>query len=273
MRIDMHIHTTASDGQFTPEEVVEKCRDKRLALMAITDHDTILGIEAGKRHAAELGVRFISGIEISTQDVEEVHILGYGIDPGNEALQKSCGEYARSRSERGDRICDYLKKKRVCIDLQEVKEIAGAGSLGRPHFAEWLVRHGYVRNKQAAFVKYLDTDEFHAETDRKLPIIKEAIDLIHGAGGLAVMAHPGLLKMPASEQEAFIERLAAEGLDGVECYYGKHTGKQTCFYLDIVRRLGLKTSCGSDFHGELVKPGVRLGMKFPDENAGDLIIN
>lgn len=271
MKLDMHIHTTASDGQHTPSEVVMMAKEIGLEKMSITDHDTVLGIKEGRQQAAVSQIAFIPGIEISTHLDEEIHILGYFIDEDNEELRAACQSYLEGRLNRGNRIADYLRTKGIEVDLDVVKSYAGSGSLGRPHFARFLKERGAVTSVKVAFDRYLETPEFHAYVNWKRPTPQDAIALIHGAGGKAVLAHPGLLKMNQDRQKLLIQDLVGAGLDGLEAYYDLHTGKQIRFYLSEADKYGLKISCGSDFHGKLVKPKVKMGMSFPDEKRSLLI--
>lgn len=266
LHLDLHIHTTASDGQYAPAEIINLAKSAQLAMVAVTDHDTVDGISEAKRQAAILGINFVPGVEISTQGTEEIHILGYRIDETTPKLINCCREYNKSRLERGKRICSFLERQGLNVPLQEVRLLAGSGSLGRPHFAAWLQEHGYVSSKQEAFQKYLDTPEFHANTDRIKPTPQEAIKLIHQSGGIASLAHPGLLKMTLERQGQLISQLKAVGLDAVECFYSKHSDLQTERYLSFVEKFNLNISCGSDFHGEQIKPDVLLGMEFDMEN-------
>lgn len=270
--LDLHIHTTASDGQYTPPEIINQAKTRNLVLVAITDHDTIDGIPEAKRQAAILGVNFIPGVEISTQDEEEIHILGYGIDETSSELKECCRRYTRSRLERGQRICDFFKRRGIFMKMEEVARIVGDGSMGRPHFAAWLQENGYVLSRREAFEKYLDTPEFHAETDRMKPTPEEAVRMIRQAGGKTVLAHPGLLKMPVQKQEYLISKLKPLGLDGVECFYSKHNREQTKHYLDLAEQYDMEISCGSDFHGEKIKPDVNLGMEFDRGKYGKKFI-
>lgn len=263
--LDLHIHTTASDGQYTPSQIINRAKSANLAMSAVTDHDTVEGIPEAKQQAKILGVNFIPGVEISTQEEEEIHILGYGIDEIFPELVERCREYTWSRLDRGKRICDFFVRRGILMQLEEVAQIAGSGSMGRPHFAAWLQAHGYVSTRNEAFQKYLDTPEFHVETDRIKPTPQEAVELIQRSGGKAVLAHPGLLKMSARRQKTLIRGLKAAGLDGVECFYSKHTREQTEHYLSLADKYDLKITCGSDFHGEKVKPDVKLGMEFDTE--------
>lgn len=271
MRIDFHTHSTASDGQYTPSQLVEMAKEKELEKFAITDHDTVEGIKEAREKALELGVDFVAGIEISTHKGEEIHILGLGIDENNPKLVEECSRYKNDRIGRGERICNYLTEKGIPVNLEDVQRVAGEGSLGRPHFAQILQERGVVRTRQEAFDRYLNTAEFHRKTDRVKPTPAEAIALIHEAGGKAVLAHPGLLKMGKRWQESLIHELVEAGLDGIEVFYYKHTYMQTKFYKKLAIEWGLKFSCGSDYHGDKVKSNVPFGMEIDEEWRGKII--
>lgn len=258
--IDLHTHTIYSDGELTPYELMDKAKSIGCTLIAITDHDTVAGIAEGRKAASELGIQFVSGIEISTQEQEEVHILGYGIDETNEELYRCCQEFADSRAKRAELICEFFARRGIVIPLEEIRNIAGGEVIGRPHFAAYLEEHGYVTSRKEAFSRYLNSYAFHAEVTRQKPTPEEAIALIHQAGGKAVLAHPGLLKKNSTEVDIFIAKLKLAGLDGIECVYGKHSPAQTEKFLALSNKYKLKTGCGSDFHGERVKPDVLLGM-------------
>ena len=260
--IDLHTHTTASDGQYTPSELVDIAANNGLRILAITDHDTVGGLQEGFERAGKYHIRFINGIEISTQYTDEIHILGYGVNQNNELLLKACDKFKKERNGRGKRIVDFLSSKGILINLDIVKEYAGVGNLGRPHFARYLIEYGYVADRQEAFLKYLDTPEFVEATDRKKPSCIEAIDLIHRAGGKAVLAHPGIYKMNEEKLEKLVGCLVEAGLNGIECFYSRHSPQQTALFLEWIKKYNLITSCGSDFHGEKVKPEVKIGMNF-----------
>lgn len=270
--IDLHTHTTASDGQHTPREVVRLAAEKGISLLAVTDHDSTEGVPEARREARKRGIGFVAGIEISTQDMEEIHILGYGIDVSHQGLRNACAKYREARAQRGQRIKDFLTSKGVEIDLDEVRGYAQDGSLGRPHFAQYLQNHGIVATRKEAFDKYLDTKEFREATDREKPAPETAIDLIHQAGGKAVLAHPGIYRMNEDKLRDLIRRLVEAGLDGIECFYSRHSSEQTERYLQYVREYGLKTGCGSDFHGKDVKPDISLGVDFDAERYGGLLV-
>lgn len=263
--IDLHTHTTYSDGELTPYELMEKEKSVGCTRIAVTDHDTVAGIPKARQAAREIGIEFVPGIEISTQEKEEVHILGYYIDETNEQLCKMCEEFAESRVRRAELICEFFARRGIEIPLDEIREISGSEIIARPHFAIYLARHGYVSGSKEAFSRYLNTDAFHKEVTRQKPTPEEAIALIHGAGGKAVLAHPGLLKKNAAEMESFIATLKDAGLDGLECVYDKHTPSQTKAFLALAKKYSLKTGCGSDYHGPHVKPDVLPGMRWDEE--------
>ena len=274
MWIDLHIHSSASDGQYRPEIIVKKCKKKYIDIMAISDHDTMGGIEPARIEAEKDGIRFIPGIEISTQDIEEIHILGYGIDSGNVALCYACSKWHTDREARGNRIVDYLKTKGISVELDRVKNYSNGGNLGRPHFARYLIESGVVNSWEDAFSLFLDTEEFWEATDRVKPSCDEAIQMIHNAGGKAVLAHPGIYYMDEKKLDKLVERLTMAGIDGIECFYSKHNTRQTEHYLELMRYYNLKTSCGSDYHGERIKPDIKMGIEFDYRLYGkDLITN
>ena len=271
MKLDLHTHSTVSDGQYTPSELVEMAKKNELKMYALTDHDTIAGIEEARRRAGELGVNFIPGIEISTNKGEEIHMLGLFVDEQCSDLINACQVYRERRIGRGERICAFLKEKGIEISKEELREIEENASLGRPHFAKILQERGIVKTRQEAFGRYLDTAEFHRKTDGQKPAPEEAIEIIHRAGGLAVLAHPGLLKMGKRWQESLIKGLKEAGLDGIESFYNKHTYMQKKYYRKLAEENGLMISCGSDFHGEKVKPNVNFGMELADEYVQMLV--
>ena len=256
--IDLHIHTTASDGQYTPTHIVRMASDAGLSLIAITDHDTVSGIAEGSGAAQKAGLGFIPGIEISVSGDNEIHILGYNIDIGNARLTAMCDGFAENRRQRGTRIIEYLQTYGVDIRLEQAQEHAGTGNIGRPHFARAMVDAGYVKTVREAFDKYLGIPEFK-KIERPKPTPQEGIETIIAAGGVAVLAHPVQLKMDDSTLEKLLAELTGYGLGGLECWYSTHTPQQTKLYLALAKKYKLAVTGGSDFHGEAVKPGISLG--------------
>jgi len=256
--IDLHIHTTASDGQYSPAQIAGMAKNAGLTMIAITDHDTIAGIEEGLEAARASGIGFIGGIEISVQGNRELHILGYGIDPQNPALLSLCEGFAEDRRRRGPRILEYLRGYGIHLDLEQAQKYALGELLGRPHFARALVDAGHVKTTREAFDKYLGIPAFD-RVERPKPLPAQGIKVINDAGGIAVLAHPVQLNLSDADLEKLLRELIQHGLGGIECYYSAHTPRQTELYLSLARTYGLAVTGGSDFHGEKIKPEVLLG--------------
>ena len=257
--IDLHIHTTCSDGQFTPEETMRLAAEAGVTVAAVTDHDTVSGIARARQTAQQLGMTFFSGIEISVQYTRELHILGYGVDADSAALLAFCEENARNRRERTSRMLEFLHRRGVVISLEDVRRCNQGRTSGRPHFARALVELGYADSIQDAFEKYLATPAFYAEAERPKPSPEKGIAVIRQAGGVAVLAHPHQLKLEAPELEALLQQLISLGLQGIEAHYSRHTAEQTRLYLQLAEKYGLLVTSGSDFHGPSVKPDIQLG--------------
>ena len=256
--LDLHIHTSASDGQYSPAETVRLAAQKGAACIAITDHDTVAGLDEALRAANETGIECIPGIEISVQGNRELHILGYYIDYAHPGLTEACDNFIRLREQRGSRIFAWLSQKGVTLTGEQVLRHVLHGVVGRPHFARAMVEAGYVSSVQEAFDRYLGTPEFNS-VERAKPTAREGLQMILDAGGIPVLAHPALLKLDDDNLEALISGLADAGLKGLECYYSKHTPAEVRQYLGYAEKFGLLTTAGSDFHGENNKPGVDIG--------------
>jgi predicted metal-dependent phosphoesterase TrpH len=263
---DLHMHTTFSDGQYTPEEVVKFASDAGITTLAITDHDSVGGLARGKAAADKLGMEFINGIEISCQGNRKLHLLGLHINGNDPVLAEVCLEFARTREERARKIMAFLREKDIVISLDEVRETAhGSAIIARPHFAQILVKRGVVATMDEAFDKYLSAD--FNKIERPKPTAEAGIALIKGAGGIPVLAHPALLKLKPEAEETLIEQLVGFGLKGIECFYSQHSPEQAARYAAIAEKHGLIKTGGSDFHGEKIKPKVRLGGFFCPDSA------
>lgn len=253
MRIDLHTHSTASDGQFAPEQVVELAKQAGVEVLALTDHDTVSGVPAAVEAGKELGIQVIPGIELSAAEYPNLHILGYGIDVESDAIQSICHAMQKSREDHNTYIVDFLHRHGIPIDLEEVQALAGRSAVGRPHFAQVMVCHGWVKTSREAFEKYLDTPEYLQVEREKFPA-KDCIAAILAAGGNPVMAHPYQLRLENGSLEKEIKKLVSYGLAGLECYYPKHTSEQQAFYLKLAEKYGLYVTAGNDFHGEKIHP-------------------
>lgn len=256
-RIDLHLHTTYSDGSFRPTEVLALAKRAQVTALSITDHDTVEGIPEALEAAQQLGIEVIPGIEISSRvEKTEVHILGYFIDWKNEAFLDSIARFRESRHQRNPRIIKKLNELGLSLTYDEVKALAGTDVVGRPHIARVLMEKGYVTSAKEAFDRYL-ADGSAAYVPRDLPAPAEAIAVIKAAGGVAVLAHPSWLDRDGID--TFCRQLKAVGLQGIEVYYSTHRPEQTAQYLETARRLDLLVTGGSDFHG-ITKPDIEVGV-------------
>jgi 3',5'-nucleoside bisphosphate phosphatase len=256
--IDLHAHTTHSDGSDTPDELIAEARDADAMAVAITDHDTVAGLGEGRAAAAALGVEFIDGIEISAEySPGTMHVLGYFINPDSADLQARLVELREARERRNPQIAERLQALGCAIAYEEVERLAGNQVVGRPHFARLLLERGYATSIQDAFDRFLGKGAAaYVEKARLSPAA--AIALIHQAGGVAVLAHPYQLKLATLEAtEQLIVELAALGLDGVEAIYSRHSEDERRAYAEMARRHGLLITGGSDYHGTY-KPDLRM---------------
>ncbi len=246
--LDLHMHSTASDGTDTPREIITKCAKLRLQLSAITDHDTIdaqrEAIDTAKAHK----IRYITGVEISVRHLGELHLLGYGVDIENEALKTMMEDLRTSRVERVYAIIKALKEHNINITFEDVERFAGGNTLGRPHVALALIEKGYAGDLQDAFVKYLNENGLCYVQRRKLNM-QQALDLILDAGGVPVLAHPKFVK--TDDIASLVADMKTLGLKGIEAYYPAHTDAEVKKYLDIAQANDLLVTQGSDYHGKM----------------------
>lgn len=255
---DLHTHTTASDGQYAPAELVRMAKQHGIQVLAVTDHDTIDGVNEAQRTGNTLGLQVIRGVELSAKEYHSFHILGYGFRGGDTKLSRLCEKLRAGRDDRKYKIVDFLRERGVDIDLAEVEELAGGEVIARPHFARVLVKHGYVSTNREAFDRYLDTDEFRKKIKRFQADSRTCVEAIKSAGGKASLAHPYQMGLPEDELEALVARLKDWGLDAIECYYPKYSPEQQALYLRLAEKYRLNQTGGSDFHGEKVKPDIAL---------------
>lgn len=256
---DLHTHSAASDGQYTPAELIQLAKERGIEVLALTDHDTLDGLEEAVRAGEKLGLRVLRGVELGAREHRSLHILGYSFSMEAPGLGKLCSELKRGRNERKYRIIEFLHKKGVDISLGEVEELAGGDVIARPHFAQVMARRGYVNTTKEAFDRYLDTDEYQ-QIERAKPSAKTCVETIKAAGGIVSLAHPYQLKLENEALEELIRELAGYGLDAIECYYPKHTVEQQAFYFRMAEKYKLHITGGSDFHGERVKPDIQLAQ-------------
>jgi predicted metal-dependent phosphoesterase TrpH len=255
--VDLHMHSTASDGALPPAEVVAAAAGAGVSAIALTDHDAIAGLVEARQAGERLGVRVVAGVELSAHEgAKEVHLLGLHLDRLNEIDRDLTGLRA-SRRSRAERIVERLNAIGVPVTLDAVLAEAGSGAIGRPHVARVLVNTGWARDFRDAFDRYLGTGK-PAYVEKQPFAIKDAIALVHRSGGLAVLAHPG-----AEATRERLESLAAVGLDGVEVLHPSHRADDIARIEALVDHLHLVPSGGSDWHG--TTDGARMigGMHVP----------
>jgi predicted metal-dependent phosphoesterase TrpH len=245
--IDLHMHTTASDGRSTPEELVAEVASKGIRIMAVTDHDTIAGVAACRRAARDAGVTCHVGIEITSVDQgRDVHVLGYGVDPAHVELGEFLTRQRLDRRRRLEEIAVRLAQLGVPVDIEHAMAEAGrhvGRAMGRPIAAAALVAAGHVADFREAFERYLG-DGKPAFVERHGPPVVEVVALIGRAGGVASLAHPG-----KSQRDHLIPGLVDAGLPAIEVYHPDHDPIDTARYKQLARSLGLLVTGGSDYHG------------------------
>jgi predicted metal-dependent phosphoesterase TrpH len=260
--IDLHIHTTASDGTLTPAEIVGEAKSLGLDAISITDHDTFAGYDEAAPIAREAGLPLLCGIEVSTKlpqpgrREKTVHLLGYFPGGVDGEFREWVLQQQRIRHERNVLLAERLQSFGVEITIDEVRAI-GKTMAGRPHFARLMVEKGYVQTIQQAFDEYLD-EKGKAFVDKHDPSLAEGIRNIRAGGGLPSLAHPVRLNKLGRDEEDLIRQMAKMGLAAIEAYHPDHTDRQQERYQFLARRYGLIITGGSDFHGDN-KPGVKLG--------------
>lgn len=256
--IDLHTHSTASDGTFSPKELVYLAKKEGLQALAITDHDTIDGLKEAYQTAGEEKLPFLCGVEISVKfdGPGHFHLLGYFLTPEIPELNDTLLKLKKVREERNKKIIEKLNSLGIKITLEELKNIA-KGEIGRPHIANLLVKKGVVKNFEEAFEKYLKKGAL-AYFPKALLTPSEAINLVIKAKGIPVLAHPVTLKLNYQELKIYLKKLKDLGLKGIEAFYTEHTTEFTKFLIDCAKNLNFLITGGSDFHGEN-KPDIKLG--------------
>jgi predicted metal-dependent phosphoesterase TrpH len=275
--IDLHTHSRASDGDLTPSELIQSAKKRGITAIALTDHDTIDGLDEAREEALRQGIEFIPGIEF---DIDyqpfavqgEFHLLGLGLARISPGFREALGEIRRKREERNLRILERVREELgVNIDYGEVLALSGGGALGRPHFASLLVNRGIAKNREQAFSTYLSKGRPLYIAKEKLEF-KRALDLIREAGGIPVLAHPMSLYIAWGRLPDFVASLAAQGLAGIEAWHPS-AKVQTCKRLEqLGRSLGLYITAGSDFHGNS-RPDRKLGITAGDRPIGETFLD
>ncbi len=248
--VDLHLHTTASDGVLSPAEIVRYAKAKGLQAIAITDHDTIEGCEEGLSEGKRIGFEVIPGIEISAEySPGSMHILGFHLDIHHPLLNERLEYLQKARAERNPKMVAKLNQLGINITYEEVLKASGGGQVGRPHFANVLLEKKVVRSFQEAFDRFLRKGAA-AYVDKFRFTSKEALHFIREARGVAVLAHPNTLGVSrSSELEKVIAQLVDEGLQGIEVYYPEHSSAEVAQYKALADRYKLLSTGGTDYHG------------------------
>ena len=257
--IDLHVHTTASDGEFSPSEIIDKALLNGLTHIAITDHDTINGLDEAISYAKGKNIVVIPGVELNAKVSKgQMHILGYFIDYSNTEFIKAMKKFEDERNSRNDKFIEMFNQLGIDISLEDVKKYAIGTVIGKPHFARVLLEKGYTQDIEEGFDKF-----FNQEPLKSIKRIsyspKEIIKLIKSAGGTAVLAHPQSLKLDNEELERTILELKDLGLDGLECYHSKQSDEEMNFFKTLAEKHNMLITLGSDYHRDVSISNIELG--------------
>ncbi|MBQ9013708.1 MAG: PHP domain-containing protein [Bacilli bacterium] len=261
--IDMHTHTIYSDGELSPNNLIKEAYDSGIRAMAITDHDTILGLKNINYNNVPKDMKIINGIELTAKVSRgRMHILGYDFDINNKELNDKMAGLKNNSYYSIIALLNQIKiDYGITFDSNDIKDIFNSlGNIGRPHLARLMVKYGYVKHPQEAFDKYLIDANKKIGKQKKGIEYEECIKLIKDANGLCVLAHPNQLKMDDKKLEETIKNMILLGLDGIEVYHSCHTKQEQEKYYSLAKKYNLLISGGSDYHGINTKPDVKLGV-------------
>lgn len=260
MKIDLHTHTQASDGQYSSVELINNAEKLGIDVIAITDHDTIDGLEEAMEYSKKVKIEVIPGIEFSAKVTRgKMHILGLGINYLDKELIDITNELKKNRNERNEKLIELFNNEGIDVSLSDVKKYVEGNVIAKPHFSQALLEKGYISTVEEGFKKYFDNPPYN-QVKRILVEPKKIIEIIKKANGISILAHPQSLKLTDNELEEKIQELISYGLDGLECYHSKQTNEQMDLYKKIAKKYNLLISKGSDFHGEKIKPDIKLGI-------------
>lgn len=260
-RADCHCHTVFSDGTQSPVALLDLAKKQSLSGLSITDHDTVQAYETALPYAKSIGIEMVSGIEISAEFKNvSIHVLGYAFDLRHTDLLKFCSELQQTRVERNLEILHKLAKLDMPITLEEIQAVFPHGTIGRPHIAKTMVAKGYVKSVEKAFERYLGNNS-RCYVKGALFEVEEAIELLHQAGGYAVIAHPHFIK-----PKSLMSALSEMPFDGIEAYYGRLSLSQEQPWIQLARKKNWFVTGGSDYHGEAKAHAVLGSAWTPEEN-------
>lgn len=256
-RIDLHTHSNISDGSMTPEELTDHAAEAGLRAFALTDHDTVKGLDRAEARAKLRGIEFVPGVEVSTEYRSQIHVLGYYIDRGNASMLAVFSNMQEERKRTHERYLELLEENGFPMTDEEVRRVSGEAGIGRAHYARVMVDKGYCRSVKEAFDLYLKVGA-PCYVKRDVMHTFDAVRMIHEAGGLAFFAHPHQTGLTDKEIFSLMKELKDEGLDGVEGYYSEYTPEMGKKFRTMAGELGLILSGGSDFHAKM-KPHIEIG--------------
>jgi len=256
--IDLHTHSTCSDGSMSPRELVRHAASKGLAAIALSDHDSVSGVKDAMDEGKKVGVEVVPAIELSVQSETETHILGYYIDIDHPLLKEALDSVMDARNRRTLNTCQKLNDLGFNVTMEEAYSIAPSGLIGRAHFARIMMEKGYISSVKEGFDKWLGVGKPAYDGSQALTA-RQAVELIKNIGGYSYVAHPHLIRISDDELRAFLTDLKKYGLCGIEGYYNEYTPEMQEKFQSMAKELGLKISGGTDFHAKM-KPHIEIGI-------------
>jgi 3',5'-nucleoside bisphosphate phosphatase len=270
--IDLHMHSMFSDGTEPPETLIDLAVKEGLTAVAITDHDTVKGVPRFQKAAQQHGITGIAGVEVSTSSVSgEMHMLGYFMNHRDTMLAAQLDWIRSARQARNEEILHKLHKLGMHLNWREIRSFAMDDVIGRPHFARAMVARGYCNNTKEAFSRFLSRG-CPGYAPRRTLTAEEALEIIRGAGGVPVLAHPFTLRLNLLQMEDLLAELRRMGLEGIETYYTQHTPDQVRTYLGLAEQFDLVPTGGTDYHGAAT-PDLRLGVGFGSLRVPDEVVD
>lgn len=259
--IDLHTHSNKSDGSMSPVELVDEAKKVGLSAIALTDHDTIDGLDEAIKHGNEIGIKVIPGVELSCEyNGKDVHIVGLFINQHNKEFNSQLRAFVDSRDIRNQKMCQKLTDAGMPVIYEEMVEMYGDSVLTRAHYARYMLEKGYIKSLSEAFERYIgDHSPYYIPREKVTP--KQGVELILSAGGIPILAHPILYKLGKEAMDNLVSSLKEYGLVGIEAIYSTYTSADERYIREIAKRYSLLISGGSDFHGA-AKPGLNLGTGY-----------
>ena len=255
---DLHVHTTASDGEFSPSKILDKAKSLNIDTISITDHDTTDGIEEAIEYSKKININFIPGIELDAHVSKgKMHILGYYFDINDTNLLSSMQSFKKDREDRNNKFIQEFNKQGIDITIEDIKKYSAGNIIAKPHFARALLDKGYIKDLEEAYSNYFNVSPMK-DIKRKSISPKEAINLIKKAGGIAILAHPITLKLNYDELRIEIKKLKEVGLDGIECYNSIHSSDDIKELIKIAEEYDMLITGGSDYHGPISTPDYEM---------------